>query len=276
MCYACPRIRAEVARIAGQVIGPHLRAVLDGLAAAGLDDLFSGVTVTSEPSIDNYSVVDQADPELGRFMDSLHASKLRIGFNSLTRAGYAASNPPQDFPSALGEINRRFASDWAKALVSDGIPSSKLYTHVAGAAGVAGWAAYDYVNAPLSAAFTDFARPGWTTYPVGPLANGFEPIYDELARHGNPPWGGTESSPSIGTGTGIDPYEYLRWHFDHGAVLVFMNTGASGPELSDALERGVWGPAAIAAYRRFFTEASCRTPPLPPPTRRGGRTVVRR
>jgi len=207
-------------------------------------------------------------------MDSLHAPKLRIGYNSLTRAGYAASNPPQDFPSALGEINRRFASDWAKALVSDGIPSSKLYTHVAGGGGVPGWPAYDYFNAPLSAAFADFARPGWTTYPVGPLANDFEPIYDELARHGNPPWGATESSPLFGAE--IEPYEYLRRHFDHGAVLVFMNTAASDPELSHALERGVWGPAAIAAYRRFFSEASCRTPLLLPPTRPRRPTVVRR
>lgn len=276
MCYACPKIRSEVARIVREIIGAPLKTGIDGLAAAGLDDLFSGVTVTSEPSVDNYGVVDVADPALARFMDSLQAPKVRLGYNALTRIGYGASNDPRDFPSALGEINRQFASDWAKALVLGGILPTKLYTHVAGAAGVPGWPAYEYINAPLSAAFADFARPGWTTYPIGPLASGFEPIYEELDRHGNPPWGGTESSPSLGFGTEIEPYEYLRWHFDHGAVLVLMNTGASDPVLSAALDRAVWGPAAIAAYRRFLTEATCAAPVVPPPARRPKPAVVRR
>jgi hypothetical protein len=129
--------------------------------------------------VDNYGVVDRENPDLAAFMDSLHAAKVRLGYNALTRMGYGPSNPPLDFPSALGEINRQFASDWARALVTAGIPS-KLYTHVAGPAGVPGWPGYDYLNAPLSAAFADFARPGWTTYPAGPLGS--------VKRSGSPKW----------------------------------------------------------------------------------------
>jgi hypothetical protein len=274
MCYACPRIRSEVARIARDVIGAPLRKSLDGLAPVEREDLFSGVTITSEPSVDNYGVVDRENPDLAAFMDSLHAAKVRLGYNALTRMGYGPSNPPLDFPSALGEINRQFASDWARALVTAGIPS-KLYTHVAGPAGVPGWPGYDYLNAPLSAAFADFARPGWTTYPAGPLATSLEPIYEELDRHGNPPWGGMESSPAV-PGIEIDPYGYLGWHYDHGAVVVVMNTGATDPVLSGILDRAVWGPAAIAAYRRFLTEAICKAPVFPPSVRRPTPGVVRR
>jgi hypothetical protein len=86
-----------------------------------------------------------------------------------------------------------------------------------------------------------------------------------------------EASPAVSaSGSGIDPYEYLGWHFDHGAVVVVMNTGATDPVLSDALDRAVWGPAAIAAYRRFLTEATCSAPVLRPPPRRRKPTVVRR
>ena len=277
MCYACPKIRSEVARIARDVIGAPLRKSLDGLAAAGHEDLLSGVTLTSESAVDDYAVVDSVAPDLGRFMDSLHAAKVRLGYNALTRMGYGPSNPPPDFSSALGEVNRQFASDWARAFAEAGIPPSKLYTHVAGATGVPGWPGYDYMNAPLSAAFAESARPGWTTYAGGPLASGFEPIYDELDRHGNPPWASTEASPAVSaSGSGIDPYEYLGWHFDHGAVVVVMNTGATDPVLAAALDQAVWGPAAIAAYRRFLTEATCSAPILRPPPRRPKPTVVRR
>jgi hypothetical protein len=270
MCYACPKIRSEVARLVAELIGPPLQAGLDELAGSGDQDLFAGVTVTSEPSVDNYSVIDFVDPPLGRFMAERQAPKQRLGYNALTRSGYTQANPPSDVGAAFGEVNREFAAHWARQLVWAGLPASKLYTHVAGGAAVKGWPGLDFTNAPLSAAFTDSSRPGWTTYPVGPLANNLEPIYDELARQGSPHWGGTEASPGI-AGSGVSPYEYLRWHFDHGAVLVVMNTGATSGDLSQALRNAVWGDEAVAAYRRFFSEVGevPHRPLVHPPAGRG-------
>ena len=273
MCYSCPKIRSEVARLVAQQLGPPIKAGLDELAASGLSDLFAGVTVTSEPSVDNYEVVDGLDPALGQFMDQLHAPKVRLGYNALTQAGYSAAHPPQDILAALGEINRQFAALWAEQLVRAGLPSSKLYTHVAGAAGVPGWPGLDFTNAPLGAAFNDFSRPGWTTYPVGPLAQDFSPIYEELEKHGYPHWGGTEASP-LGA-SGVSPYEYLRRHFDYGATVVVMNTGASSADLSGQLQDAVWGPDAIAAYRRFFSEVG-EAPGRPPIHRAPGRGKAHR
>lgn len=266
MCYACPRIRSEVGRLVAQFLAPPIVAGIGELRAAGKGLLFAGITVTSEPSIDNYSIIDSLDPALGQYMDQLGAPKVRLGYNALTRSGYTEANPPPDLVTALGEINRQFAAHWAQQLVAAGVPPSKLYTHLAAPAGMP--PPLDFTNAPLSAAFNDFSRPGFTTYPIGLLGHGFEPIYDELSRHGSHHWGGTEASPSVG-GSAIPTYEYLRWHFDHGATVVVMNTGASSADLSEKLQGAVWGPEAIAAYRRFLSEAASDRPLIERPRKPG-------
>ena len=49
----------------------------------------------------------------------------------------------------------------------------------------------------------------------------------------------------------------MMWMFGclgHGATLMVMYTGATSSELTQELERGVWGLQSIAAYRRFLNE----------------------
>jgi hypothetical protein len=127
------------------------------------------------------------------------------------------------------------------------VPTNRLYTHVAAPSSAL---MLDFSNGPIPIAFIESARPGWTTYPVGPLAADFQPLLDALAAHGNPHWGGTEAAPFDGLGS-IDAYEYLRRHYAAGATLVVMNTGATGT-LGNTLESAVYSPAAIAAYARFL------------------------
>src|SRR5664279_4611592 len=79
-------------------------------------------------------------------------------------------------------------------------------------------------------------RPGWTTYPVGLLAAGFGALYGELQKRGNPPWGGVEANAGMAGGA-VDWETYLGWHYNHGATLVAINTGATGQELPDLLEK---------------------------------------
>jgi hypothetical protein len=250
MCYAAPRVRAEVARLAAWVVA----AVADELATMSPEEQrrwFSGVTVGSEPSLDDYTDVALFAPALADFMDADGAPRVRLGYCALTHAGYSAASPPADLHAAAAEINRQFIQDWASSLAAAGVPASRLYTHVA--AGAHGTPVERFTNAPIDVAFIADARPGWTTYPWGGLAAGFDPIYDALAAHGQPRWASTEASPWDGR-INRDMDAYLQAHFDHGAAVVVLNTGADGA-LAGKLFESIYGPAAIDAYRRFLIPA---------------------
>src|SRR5262249_47184524 len=136
-----------------------------------------------------------------------------------------------------------------------GISREKLYPHVAAPAPI------EEMNAPIWTAFNKYSRPGWTTYAVGILGEGFKPIYEELEKHGNPPWAGVEANAGI-PGSFVDWETSLAWHYNHGCVLVGVNTGATGEELPRRLRDSAFGNEAIAAYRQFLAGRSLAEKPL--------------
>jgi hypothetical protein len=253
LCMNAPKIQSEVTRFVSTEIAPPIKESLK-IYGTGKEQLFAGITVTAEPMLENYSIVDSVNPRLGSYIAAHSVQKKQIGFNALTNNGYSERNPPKDMGAALAHVIQEFGALWARELVKAGIPSSLLYTHIAANGGVAGTVMCAFTNAPISAAFNNYCRPGWTTYAEGPLQNGFAPIYSELAKHKNPHWASSEASPASLSLRRVAPYEYLRWHFGHGATVMVMNTGATSAELSAELERGVYGPDAIAAYRRFLNQ----------------------
>jgi hypothetical protein len=87
---------------------------------------------------------------------------------------------------------------------------------------------------------------------VGPLAIDFGPLYRELARRGNPPWAGVEANAGF-PGSAVGWEGYLARHYNHGAVLVGVNTGATGTDLPRRLEKSAFGDEALAAYRKFLS-----------------------
>ncbi|MHC4642247.1 MAG: hypothetical protein ACYS32_11425, partial [Planctomycetota bacterium] len=196
--------------------------------------------------------------------------KVRLGYNALTNNGYSEDKPPKDFGRALAKVNRDYTTYWCRKLAEAGIPKRKMYTHVAAGAGVIGSPGVEFTNAPIGIAFNDFSRPGWTTYPVGPLQPDFEHLYKALAEHGNPDfehlykalaehgnphWASTEGGPSLGSPRGkhaLSMKDYLARHFDYGATVIVFNTGATSKELSKSLTEGVWGEHAVNAYRTFL------------------------
>ncbi len=182
----------------------------------------------------------------------------RLGYNALTKLGYSKADPPEDSAAALARVNQDYVPYWAGKLAEGGIPAERMYTHVAAGAGLVGSPGVQYTNAPLSIAFVDSCRPGWTTYPVGPLRDDFRVLYEQLAQHGNPPWASTEASPRGLGPSGISMEEYLRWHFDFGATVVVFNTGATDHALAGRLHDAVWGEKAIQAYRGFLAGISGR------------------
>jgi len=234
------------------VIGALLRTSLDALRTEGRDELFSGVTITSEPSLDDYSAVAEAAPAIASFLDAQGLPRPRLGYCALSAAGYRSDAPPADFDAALAEVNRAWGEAWAAAFVAAGLPAARLFTHVAAAAGVEGTAALAYTHAPLDVAFVADATPGFTTYAWGPLASGLEPLYASLAARGATRWASAEANLLAGPQRALDAETYLRWHFDHGAVRLVMNVGATG-SLGADLAAANWSDAAIAEYRRFLT-----------------------
>lgn len=253
MCYNCPAILSEVTRLASQVLAPPIRKGIEDLRKTDREYLFAGMTVGSEPSLDDYSRIETVNPALARLMEQNRAPKVRLGYNALTKAGYSEINPPRDYSQALAEINRDFIAFWAKAFVQAGLPKTRLYTHAAANAGAVGSPTVEFTNAPAWIAYNDYSRMGWTTYPDGPLAKDFSLLYVELAKHGHPHWGGTEANPVGLSGNSVPMEDYLRRHYDHGATVVVMNAGATDPHLTERLEKGIWSADAKRAYGRFLT-----------------------
>lgn len=77
-------------------------------------------------------------------------------------------------------------------------------------------------------------------------------LYEELGKRNIKHWGGTESNPYGLGDKKIEPYEYLRRHYDYGATVVVMNSGASGA-LDDKLYEGLWNKESVFAYYRFLS-----------------------
>lgn len=268
MCYASPTVRGEASRLAREVIGRRIAQRVRELEADGLGHLFSGITVTSEPSLDDYSQVSLFNPALAALIAQKGLRPAQLGYCSLTNLGYSRESPPPDLRAALARVNREWVELWAKTLANAGIAPSLLFTHVAALTALAESPLLNYTNAPFDIAFLDSAVPGFTTYALGPLAASFEPIYGALRKHCASSWAGTEASFFDGRGVGIDPEDYLRRHFDHGATRLVMNTGATG-ELAARLFDANWNVRAIDAYNRFLggsmqftnSDPECNSPP---------------
>ncbi len=243
MCFTSKRMRAEVTRIVSKVIGPVLREEIAKLKAEGKEALFAGVLVGLEPSIDDYS---QPNPERAKMMKEDGVPAGPLGYRALLDRGFRADNPPDDFRQALAKIVQETVAFWCEQFVDAGIPAEKLYPHVAAPAPI------EVMNAPIWTAFNKYSRPGWTTYAVGVLGESFKAIYDELEKHGNPAWAGVEANAGI-PGSVVDWETYLAWHYNHGCVLVGVNTGATGQDLPKRLWDSAFGKEAIAAYHKFLT-----------------------
>ncbi len=244
MCFTSKRMRAEVTRIVSKVIGPVLREEIAKLKAEGKEALFVGVLVGLEPSIDDYS---KPNPVQAKMMKEDGVPAGPLGYRALLDRGFSADNPPHDFRKALAKIIQETIAFWCEQFVDAGIPAEKLYPHVAAPAPI------EVMNAPVWTAFNKYSRPGWTTYPVAVLGEGFKPIYDELAKHGSPGWAGVEANAGMPGSSVVDWETYLAWHYNHGCVLVGVNMGATGTDLPKRLWDSAFSGEAIAAYRKFLT-----------------------
>jgi len=281
MCYNSAAVQREIGRIISKVVGPALRSEIGELKTSNREYLFAGVTVGAEAGFDDYSAIpklsqkpDNPDP-MQKLMANMFAQATalmaedgapqgRLGYCALTNAGYGKNNPPADINRALVEVNQKFIEFWDKQFFDAGIPCSRIYTHVAASP------PQDHTNdAPIGVAFNPYARPGWTTYPIGALKSGFRPLYAELAKRGDPAWGGVEANDSLAdpnAAARVGWEAYLAWHYNHGGKLVGINVGATDRSLMSNLSASAFGDEAIAAYRKFLngeslSERAAKAPP---------------
>ena len=264
MCYNSAAIEREISRIVSQVVAPALQEEINKLKQENKEYLFAGITVGAEAGFDDYSVIRML-PRIRRSSDPMQmqvakmltqaatlmgedkAPQSRLGYCSLTNAGYSKTNPPRDINQVLADVNQKFIEFWNKLFVDAKIPCSRIYTHVAASA-----PQDENNNAPIRIVFNPYARPGWTTYPIETLENGFQPLYDQLAKHGNPAWGGVEANATFAKPNALSWEKYLAWHYNHGAKLVGINIGASDPSLMSNLIKGAFGEPAMSAYKKFL------------------------
>lgn len=243
MCYTSEKVRSEITRIVSGIIVPVILEELAKLEARGREALFAGIVVGSEPGIDDYS---QPGPEQSAMMEEDRVPAGPLGYRSLLDRGYSADNPPDDFRQSLAEIIQETVAFWCRQFAEGGIPADKLLPHVAAPAPI------EMMNAPIWTAFNDYSHPGWTTYPVMVLEKDFNAIYEALEKHGNPAWAGVEANAGF-PGSVVDWETYLAWHYNHGCILVGINTGATGSDLPQRLRESAFGDEALAVYRRFLS-----------------------
>jgi hypothetical protein len=239
-CLTSATYRSEVRRLVQDVIAPPLNEELAGLEREGKGCLFAGVLVGSEPGIDDWS---NPDPQTAKLMAEDHVPRGRLGYRALLDRGYSQQKPAADLQKALTEVVQETVGFWCRQLAEAGVPQKRLYTHVA--------PQMPESSSPASVAFNAWSRPGWTTYPVGLLAADFGALYGELHKRDDPSWGGVEANAGMASGA-VDWETYLGWHYNHGATLVAINTGATGQELPELLEKSAFGQEALAAYRKFL------------------------
>jgi hypothetical protein len=242
MCFTSPAVRAEWTRLIRHVICPPLTAELAALEQAGKSHLFAGVLVGSEPTFDNYT---HADPETAKMAAEDGSPLGQLGFRALLDRGYSSVNPPDDIHQALAGVIQETVSFWCRQFAEEGLPTGKLYPHIAAGAPV------EVTCAPPWTAVNPWSRAGWSTYAVGSLEQGSACLYDVVKDRVDPAWGGVEANTGF-PGSLVDWETYLGWHYNHGAALVAINTGATGTELPDRLKKSAFGPEALAAYRKFL------------------------
>jgi hypothetical protein len=250
-CLTSAAYRSEVRRLVREVIAPPLKEELAALEREGKGRLFAGVLVGAEPGIDDWS---NPDPQTAKLMAEDGTPRGRLGYRALLDLGYSQNKPPADLREALAGVIQETVGFWCRQFAEAGVPRNRLYPHVVPqTAGMSG--------ARVSGAFNAWSRPGWTTYPVGLLSAGFGALYSELEKRGNPPWAGVEANAGMAGGA-VDWETYLGWHYNHGAALVAVNTGATGQELPDLLEKSAFDREALAAYHKFLAGEPLRERPV--------------
>ena len=241
MCYESPEVKAEIRRIARDVIGDEIMKHVEQLCADGKEQRFAGVIAGWETRLED----DTNNPD-----GSAMHPKPPIGYCSLYHKGFSAENPPLDRDAELNTIVKDHAAHWAKSLHEAGIPTDKIFTHFA--TGDPDF--METVHGGARNAVNDYSRPGYTLY-----GDTFHQITSEdmqpLLVDG---WINAEGTNKLlgdifssdGSDTSLTWETYLGHQYDHGAVMVNLFGWQGG--LNTNFGISLREPAATVAYEKFL------------------------
>jgi hypothetical protein len=241
MCFNSPAIKAAAIERA-HVIGEEIKRQVDLLRSAGKEELFAGVMVGWETRI-------ARDFDTGRC----------LGYHALSNKGFTSTTSPAQCDLERIKIVKEFIEMWARKLGEAGISSDKIYGHVAFTPqGLGERDGLSYAQrvgfATPETAFSQFYRPGFSTYPE---EGTFAAIDNELAKRGNPPWISAEGTNVVPNGIpGESTMEsYLGKMFNHRAVMVnIFSWGIGGErEKGNLFRRATENDEALSAYRKFLS-----------------------
>jgi hypothetical protein len=254
-CFNSPAMLNEARRVAGQVIGPAIAAQIANLRQTGDEALFAGVIMGWETAI-------------GRDFDT----RRNLGYCALTNLGFSQQSPPSDPDHELETVVQTWIATWSRSLAGAGVPSGKIYCHIAFTSRKQFDDSHDprdssysqsVMYTPPSVAFAQAYRPGFSTYPDADVLGD---TFAALNAHGNPPWASAE-----GTNVNIQIWppqipdagmrNYLGLMFNHGAAI----TNLFGWDIGDPqnlFRRATESDEARAAYRQFLSGASLSGTPL--------------
>jgi len=238
---SAPVTKAVAAR--AKLIGSEIASGVAVLGAAGKSQLFIGAIAGWESGI-------------GRDFDTGQP----VGYCALTNKGFSAAHPPADFDQARADVTREFIGFWARELHAAGVPSDKVYSHIAFRPKTKN------ALVPSDTAFAAGVIPGFSTYPA---PGHLEEIAEELKKHGNPPWASSEGAaidPGVAGagGAGVGMEIYLGNLFNHGARLVnVFGWGVGGAD--NPFRRVAEADASLEAYRKFLTGAALEEAPYHAP-----------
>jgi len=242
----CINSRAVVSAVAKRaaLIGEEVKKGLDSLSAAGKPELFAGVIAGWET-------------QMGRDFDTGRSP----GYCAMTNKGYSATNPPASEDQVRVDITKEFIDLWTSELAKAGVPSNRIYSHIAVAPQISDAAAdsnrsqLQKINfTPPSVAFGPKHYAGFSTYPGTAYA---EQIKAERAKNGNPPWisaEGTSLDPALAEVSGVsEPMEpYLAILYGDGAVMVNIFGWGVGPQ-NNAFRKAAESAESIQAYQKFLS-----------------------
>src|SRR3989344_5180479 len=280
MCYNSPAIRAEVGRIAKDVIGDEITKGVAMLKTNGKEHLFAGVIAGWETHLADYRYLGPENPDA----DRLNIPRVQQGYCALSNLGYNAANPPADMDAALNQVVKNWAKFWAQQLSLAGISKERIYTHIAFPVfenpdsildtftrelGCKATLSAIGNHAPFSSAFSGAARPGFSTYPAGFSRNGQDAVLSailaERAKKGNPHWAsseGTNTEPGKPQ-SNISWNDYLKGMFNNGATLVNIFAWQEPADSGSPYGKATKSKEAIKAYKKFLRGDLSVTPPPP-------------
>jgi hypothetical protein len=192
-----------------------------------------------------------------------------MGYNALTNLGYNSNNQPANIDSVLERVVHDYAEHWAQKINEAGVPSNRIYTHIAfmvheneheavnQLTAIFGFPAslLGIIHTTPSTAYNNYSRPGYSTYPVNFKVNNqdglLSKILTERAKHGNQNWASSEGvNVILGSTTSLLTWdEYLSGMYNNGASLVNI---FGWHDYSSPYGAATRSPEAVVAYQKFL------------------------